>query len=118
LNEQISLLRTLSGGYKTILVVDALDELTTVDECRETVISELCKLCPSISLLVTSRPLDGLEDMLSAATKIEVRTSAEDMRGYLEYRLPQISLMRGHIMEDPKLMDDICVKVIEKAGGM
>lgn len=118
LNDQIFLLRTLSEDYKTIVVVDALDELTTVDDCRQTVVSELCRLCPSISLLVTSRPLPSLEDMLSAATKIEVQTSAEDMRGYLKHCLPRSESMRNHIKNEPKLVDEICFKVIEKAGGM
>lgn len=118
LNEQIELLRMLSESCKTVIVVDALDELTTVDDCRQTVVEELCRLCPSISLLVTSRPLPNIEAMLAAATRIEVKTTAEDMRGYLEYRLPKSETMRNHTRKDPTLISHICDTVIEKSEGM
>ena len=118
LNEQIQLLRALSAGTKTFIVVDALDELTEVDDVRLQFTTELCRLRPAISFIFTSRPLPSLDSVLAHASICEVRTCETDTRRYLEHCLPRSDTMRTHLQQEPDLMDAICSRIIEKSRGM
>lgn len=79
LEGQIRLMHMLSKDFKTIVVVDALDELTEDDLCRKTIVEELCGLrtFASASILLMSRPLPDLENLLAKSLKIEVSRNSK-----------------------------------------
>ena len=119
LSEVQNLLRLAIRGFnRAYIVVDALDECTEINENRETFVAELTSLLPDVSLLLTSRPLPHLERQLPNALQIELQAHNEDIIEYIKERAALSQKMRGHMQKDPKILQTIISKILEKAKGM
>ena len=116
LDEQTSLLSSLLEGVRTIIVIDALDEMTAESDCRMTVLhilrQEYTANRSAMSLLVTARPLPGFTQQLEASFKIEVRGREEDLRLYI------MDCLDSFVWDTSTARKEICDKVIEKSEGM
>jgi hypothetical protein len=114
---QTLLQEELAQFRKTFVIIDALDELPT-KSLRKVLISELRRLDPAIHLLVTSRPLQDVGDMLGNECQIEIRARNEDVILYLESLVQGSDNLRGHIEADPSLQDFMKNFVSQSADGM
>lgn len=78
---------------RVFIIVDALDECHTADECRLRFISEILKLQTKTgaNLFVTSRYIDDIVDSFKGAISLEIRASNEDVLKYLDDRISHSS---------------------------
>ncbi len=100
--------KALQQYSKTIIVIDALDESRSQD-LRKDLVSELRNLRPTISLLITSRPLRDIHDILGDARQIEILARSEDVKKYLDSKMQANENLRKLVDADPAVQ-----KVIEK----
>jgi hypothetical protein len=103
---------------KVFIIVDALDECSEGDGTRDSFLSEILKLQPSIRLLVTSRHILTIEREFEKAARIEILANDEDVRKYVEGRIETERRLSRHIKADPTLQDTIISTIVEKAKGM
>jgi NACHT domain len=102
---------------KTVIVIDALDESSSKD-LRKVLIFELRDLTPAIHLLVTSRPLQDIRDLLGDESQIEIRARNEDVTLYLERHLQGSDNLRGHLKADPSLQELMKNLITQSDDGM
>jgi hypothetical protein len=81
-------------------------------------ISELRALKPPILLLVMSRPLQDIGDILGDASQIEIRARNEDVNLCLERHLQGSVNLRGHLEADPSLQELIKNLITQSDDGM
>jgi hypothetical protein len=101
---------------KVFFVVDALDE------CLETVqgdlIAKLGSLASTVYLMVTSRPLDLIQQRFPGASHLDVNADNGDVRKYIEGRILRERLLARLVETDRSLQDTIVDKVVVKVSGM
>lgn len=100
------------------VVVDALDECFPSDETALEFIDSVRKLGNNIRLLVTSRHSTNFEGYFRNWARIEIEAHGEDIRLYLETRIPKQSRLAKHIRADPGLQEDIIKHIAKSAQGM
>ena len=101
---------------RCFVVVDALDECS--DEIREQLVNELVSLKPSISLLVTSRPVLSIETMFREATIIPIVPNENDLKIYIDRRLEIETKLHKIVQTDLLLQQEIKDTLIAKNQGM
>jgi hypothetical protein len=99
---------------RTILIIDALDELRTTDLCKQ-LINELQSLNPPISLLVTSRSQQELPFLRGVSTEIEIKPQKEDVILYIESRLRKSQQLWNHVQADPSIKD-LAIEMLSEAN--
>lgn len=99
---------------RTIIIIDALDELPTRD-LREQFICELRQLQPSIHLLMTSRPSLEIRRFLNDVTEIEVRPSKDDVILFIKSRLGKSLGLREHIEQNASL-SNLLIEILTQAN--
>jgi hypothetical protein len=103
---------------KVFIIIDALDECTDADDVRFILLTELKKLQHRICLLVMSRPIPDLEQLLEGAIRLNVEASLIDIKNYLQQRLESTRSMQRHMSEEPSLRDRIVSIIVQKIKGM
>lgn len=101
---------------RCFVVVDALDECT--DEIREQLVNELTSLKPSISLLVTSRPILSIENKFTEATIIPIVPNKNDVEIYIDQRLETETKLHKIVETDLLLQQEIRSTLVAKNQGM
>jgi hypothetical protein len=99
---------------RTIVIIDALDELRTKELCKQ-FINELQSLSPPIHLLITSRPDRELHFLLRDSIEIEVQPRQDDVILYIESRLKNSRQLWDHILADPSLKE-LTIEMLTKAN--
>lgn len=89
---------------RTIIIIDALDELRTTELCK-LLINELRSLSPPISLLVTSRSQKELPFLRGVSIKLEVKPRKEDVILYIESRLKNNQHLQDYVQADRSIKD-------------
>ena len=115
--ESCRLLHAATGLFSKIyLVIDALDECA--ERTRDILFTELRKLKPQISVLITSRhTFNGHYDPESAL-RLEVKADVLDIRHYLENRITESTKFQRLIKRQGDLHDVIISVITDKAKGM
>jgi hypothetical protein len=117
LSELTEVLRKEVGRYsKAFIIIDALDEL--VERNRGHLIKEVQSLPHTIHLMVTSRYLLSIEQILWGAKSKEIHANERDVRTYINHCIrhePRLSLLIG---AGETLRKDIADKISIKVGGM
>jgi hypothetical protein len=103
---------------KVFVVLDALDECSESDRTRELFLTQIRRLVPNISLLVTSRDIANIEREFHEAARLEIRASDEDIRSYLKSRIEGQSQLAPYIKKDATLQDTILDTIVRKANRM
>jgi nucleoside phosphorylase len=98
---------------RTIVIIDALDELRTKEFCKQ-FINELQSLSPPIHLLVTSRPDRDLF-LRGDSIEIEIQPRKDDVILYIECRLKNSRQLWDHILADPSLKE-LTIEMLTKAN--
>jgi len=103
---------------RTYIVVDALDECLDVDGTRGKLLTALRSLGRSVSLLVTSRDIASIAQEFEGSKCLEIRASEQDVRRYIEGRIPHESRLVKHVNGDQALQEEIVKKITENVKGM
>jgi hypothetical protein len=102
----------------TFVVVDALDECS--HQVRVALCKELENLQPKIHLLVTSRRLEIIADMLKGSETLEISAHPQDVRAFIEAQIedPKNYRLKDLVKQEPKLKKEIEDTVVDTAKGM
>ena len=103
---------------KVFIVIDALDECPEGNRTRESFLTEIRKLQPTIYLLVTSRHILAIEREFEQAARIDIYASGEDVKKYLKYRIESEGRLVRLVKPDPALQAAIVNTIVENAKGM
>ncbi|KAJ0106842.1 ankyrin [Diaporthe amygdali] len=110
--------KLLSSRSNIFIVIDALDECAPSDELALELIQTIKDLGNNIRLLITSRTSTNFESWFEDAPRIDIAAQDQDVRLFLETKIPEQSRLAKHIRADPKLQDDIVRNIAESARGM
>ncbi|GJC97829.1 ankyrin [Colletotrichum higginsianum] len=72
----------------------------------------------NVRILLTSRTSTNFEGFFKDAVRIDIKAKDEDVRLYLERKIPKHFRLAKHVCADPKLQDDIITSIAESAQGM
>ncbi|RAH55917.1 ankyrin [Aspergillus piperis CBS 112811] len=115
LNELVRGLQSVVSSYtKVFVVIDALDECGTADDCQNVFLSQLFeiqKTCP-MNILATARPIPEIVKSFRG-DNLEIRAHESDVEKYLEGR---ISMARSELLQKHK--EEIKRRITELADGM
>lgn len=100
-----------------IVIIDALDECSEVGNTRSRLLSALRAL-GAVNLLVTSRDLASIAKDFHDAKRLDIYANDDDVRRYIVNRIPREPRLANHVLEHPKLQEEIASKILEKVGGM
>ena len=111
----LGLLKSLQTSY---LLVDALDECNPLEiESILDQLRDLCEQCPSLKILLTSRPdpeirqwFDEKFSVLGQSLMVPKEMTNEDTRKFLNMRIQKSKKLRH-----PLIQDEVRSKIIEKA---
>jgi hypothetical protein len=118
IDEYAKVLQSEMGRYpKTFLIIDALDECS--EEARRTLQTKLREFqaVVNLNLMITSRPQVNVKKVFEEAILLEVVARDEDVRSYLQERIPATRLAQD-IAHDIDLQESILGTITWKAGGM
>ncbi|KAF9774219.1 hypothetical protein IL306_007815 [Fusarium sp. DS 682] len=121
--ECTGLLRSLFPFFsKVFLVVDALDEFSSVDQERQNLATHLRDLALSrasnCSVLITSRPSNDIEELFDETSKVVLVPAIEDIASYVDMRTSQSYDSSSWVKGDKSLQLRIQTAVIGKSRGM
>ena len=105
---------------EAFILVDAMDECSVNNYTREELLTTLQRLLemPNVRLMVTSRPVASIEAHLQGMAYLEIRAADEDIRKYVENRIPKERRLIPHVRGDDAFRVSIIDTVIAKAQGM
>jgi Cdc6-like AAA superfamily ATPase len=104
---------------RSFIIIDALDEYSATDGVVSQFLGELFSLQAktSSSLFATSRPIFNIPEEFKRrqSTVLEICTSNEDMRRYLDGHIHRIS---SYVRITPEIEEKIKAAIIKAADGM
>jgi len=119
LDDALSMLRLETEKYsKVFIVVDALDECSEVDGTRGRILAALRALTSTVNLLVTSRDLSSIAADFQETRHLEIYARDDDIRKYIESRVPGESRLAKHVDGHPMLLEEIVNRIVENVQGM
>jgi hypothetical protein len=111
-------LQTVTSTYsKAFVIVDALDECQTTDDCRRRFLTELFELVAKsgASFFATSRDIPEITERFSGMTALEIRASPSDVRRYVNGQIPRLPSFVGR---SPELQEEVATEIIKAVDGM
>ena len=121
INELSSLLHSeINTLSEVFILVDAMDECSVNDYTREELLITLQRLLemPNVRLMITSRPVASIDAHLQDMAYLEIRAADEDIRKYIENRIPKERRLVPHVRGDDAFQVSIIDTIIAKAQGM
>lgn len=104
------------GTYSQVyILVDALDEYPEHD--RDNLVTTLQSLANDANFMVTSRNLPSIEQQFKNKCS-RISTMDDDVRKYIEDRIPHEIRLARHVQKDPALQDTIITKIVGNVKGM
>lgn len=103
---------------KVYIVVDALDECPETDGTRARLLSALRSFGSTVSLLVTSRNLASIEADFRGTKRLDIHAIDEDIRRYIEGRIPREPRLAKHVDGHQPLQEQIVKNITESVRGM
>lgn len=102
---------------RLLIIIDALDE------CPEDVRAGVCAMAenlgPHVQLLITSRNLDIIGQMVDGASRLDIEAHAGDIESYIREKISVSGTrLNGLIKRKNDLAKEIVEKVAKKADGM
>jgi hypothetical protein len=102
---------------RVFVVVDALDECQVFGSCRSRFLSEIFNLqikCGT-NIFATSRFIPEITEKFNGRTSLEIRTSEEDIRRYLDSHMSQLPTF---VERSSDLQVEIKAGIAKAIGGM
>jgi hypothetical protein len=119
IDEISSTLQSVAIIYSRVFIVmDALDECETSDQCRENLLSEVFKLQTKTgsNLLITSRLIPHIMEQFKENPSLEIRANDKDVIRFLEGHMSQLSQLC--VQNNSKLQELIKYKISKAVDGM
>jgi hypothetical protein len=117
LEQILEAFRLATGTFsKVFVVVDALDECS--DTTRAELLTALRSLANPINLLVTSRDLASIAQEFRGTKHLDIRANDQDVRRYIEGRIPCAPFLKIHVDKDATLQEEILKAITENVDGM
>lgn len=115
--ECFDLLKSQLASLPSIfIVIDALDE------CEDRAQRDLClqfqNLSNNVHLLITSRDIPELEELIKPSAKLEILANDNDIKLYLEGRITSAPRLKRNIDSEAKLQTLVIETICEQAKGM
>lgn len=113
-HEISQVLRTTIGLYSNVwIVLDALDECS----CRSRFLPEIMKLRSTlgVKIFATSRFNSEIIGIFGDSISLEIRASPEDIHGYIDGHLPQLT---SFVAKNPLLQKEIRHGIVQAVDGM
>lgn len=131
MEDYINLLKTLSNGFRrSFIVVDALDELSNIEDgrpvCQIDIVKHLYKLQrdttskAGCSLFLTSRENVQIKNQLADCRRLDIYAAESDIRLYIEDQIFDSHKFKfaKDVIKNPELGKRIISMVVGKAKGM
>jgi len=118
LDEISGTLQSVSAMYSRVfIVIDALDECQTSNNCRARLLTELLKVqtWSTANIFLTSRSIPEIAEIFERRISLEIRASEEDVRRYLDGHM---SRLPGFVRRSPELQENIKTGIIQSVQGM
>ncbi|KAK3937351.1 hypothetical protein QBC46DRAFT_392848 [Diplogelasinospora grovesii] len=106
----------LTQEYVVYIIVDAMDEYPS--EHRPRLLKHLVPNSDSLSILVTSRPLDEFDDISDGFTKENIAGNPTDLDLFMDHKLSTKGRWKEWVKTDPSLLDEVKLAISEVWGGM
>ena len=118
--ELLELLADIAVGFSSLfLVIDALDECSSIDGTRTSLVSSLRKhLHHGTHLLFTSRHSGDIESLFKDCPQVEIRASERDIRCHVSSRLMSEPRLVKHLSADANLLSAILDTIVARSDGM
>ncbi|KAH7187139.1 hypothetical protein DER44DRAFT_173741 [Fusarium oxysporum] len=102
---------------KVFIIVDALDECQTVDDCRGKLLSEIFMLQGrfTVNICATSRPISDVTCIFHRALRLIIHATKDDVALYLEKHM---GTLRSVVKTNPRLQEQIKTKISDAVDGM
>lgn len=100
---------------RVYIVVDALDECA---ECDQGNLIKTLRSLAGVNLMVTSRPLLSIKQQFQGTKRLKILADRNDVRKYIEGRIPNENRLARHVERYPTLRNDIVNKIVANARGM
>ncbi|KAI0974349.1 hypothetical protein F4678DRAFT_422344 [Xylaria arbuscula] len=117
LDELSHALESITAEYSRVfIIVDALDESSAYDNCRNKFLSAIFSLQETygMNIFATSRPIPEIMERFRGILSIEIRATENDIRNYVCGRLPELRVVATH----PELQDEIIKTIANAVDGM
>lgn len=99
---------------KVYVVLDGLDEVAI--EVQEDLLRRLDLF--EVNLLITSRPLEILSNMIPNALRIHIQARNEDIDVYVKNKVAGSARLRTITRRDPHLISKLSSRIQERSQGM
>ncbi|KAH7159361.1 nucleoside phosphorylase domain-containing protein, partial [Fusarium sp. MPI-SDFR-AT-0072] len=102
---------------KVFIIVDALDECQTLDDCRGKLLSEIFKLQSrfTVNICATSRPISDITNVFDQALCLVIHATKDDVALYLEKHMGTLRLV---VKTNPRLQEQIKTEISDAVDGM
>lgn len=118
-DEVSNALCSAAGRFSQVFIIlDALDECSGLDGCRDKMLKLLNRLSFVANVMVTSRPNTSIEQGFNNVQQLEIIASDEDVRLCLEARILDTPRLHRIIATMPSLEKNIVDTISAKAQGM
>lgn len=112
---RIALQSEIETYSQVYIVVDALDECL---ECDQANLIKTLQSLTNVKLLITSRPLLSIEQQFHGVERLDILANIDDVRKYIEDRIPGENRLARHVERHPSLRNDIVDRIIANVRGM
>lgn len=112
---------------RAFIIVDALDECPDnpmEGQTRSDLLEVLLDLPPKVNILMTSRPLQDLEEYFEVINRptgiqrLDIEAKIEDVKIYVRSRITQVEMFKRVMYKKPGLQEDIVEEVSKGAQKM
>ena len=122
-NDYTKLLRSVIGTFSTVyIIIDALDEFSTVDEHRQELTEVIISLYPlpatNCRIFVSSRPSSDIEALFGADAQIVIAPDKKDISAYVNTKVGDSRRFKPWLEKDHNLLARIRDAIIEKSQEM
>jgi hypothetical protein len=110
----------IQGMSRVFIAADGFDEIRSEEVQHGTLmhLHQLMKSCPSLRLLISSRPFPLIQRMMGASIKIDIVAKPEDIKLYIESRIEHSTFLHDLAKQYPALKGEIVETVTDRAAEM
>lgn len=119
LDEISRLLRSQVEKFDQVfIVIDALDECPERDQTRKLLLVGVRSLLPKVRIMVTSRDIPSIENMLKYDTRLEIRAREHDLRNFIKSQMEHRDGLADLLEDHDDVQSSITATLLEKTNGM
>ena len=72
----------------------------------------------NVNLIITSRELATIADVIGDCKRLDIRANPVDLRNYVQGRIHESHRLSSQVKDDPNMKDTIIREITNKNGGM